>query len=136
MANWKMTTGRLAIGEFMLDVQTWLLSAVKSSGAVSPLIRATASRMPVMMPAFAARTVTSAITFHCGAPSGRGFAQAVRDQAQHVFRRADHHWNHDQGERHGAGPGGEMPDADHIGFVDEQADDDRRGGEQDVVDEA
>ena len=56
MANWKMTIGRLDTGPFMSSDQNWLLSAVKRSGAVSPLIRATASRMPVMIPAFAART--------------------------------------------------------------------------------
>ena len=55
MANWKITTGRFAIGLFMSDDQNWLLSAVKSSGAVSPLMRATASRMPVRMPVRAAR---------------------------------------------------------------------------------
>ena len=54
-ANWKITTGRLAIGAFMSVLQNWLLSAVNSSGAVSPLMRATASRMPVTMPARAAR---------------------------------------------------------------------------------
>ena len=47
MANWKITTGRLAIGWSMLLVQNWLFSAVNSSGAVSPLMRATASKMPV-----------------------------------------------------------------------------------------
>src|SRR5664280_2754315 len=54
-ANWKMTTGRLATGAFMLVLQNWLLSAVNNSGAVSPLIRATASSTPVIMPARAAR---------------------------------------------------------------------------------
>ncbi len=69
MANWKMTTGRLAIGAFMSALQNWLLSAVNSSGAVSPDIRATASRMPVMTPLRTARSVTFRITFHIGAPS-------------------------------------------------------------------
>ena len=55
MANWKMTTGRFAIGLFMSDDQNWLFNAVKSSGAVSPDTRAMASRMPVRMPARAAR---------------------------------------------------------------------------------
>ena len=50
-----MTTGRLGIGAFMLVLQNWLLSAVNRSGAVSPLMRAMASRMPVTMPARAAR---------------------------------------------------------------------------------
>jgi hypothetical protein len=50
-----MTTGRLAIGAFKFQLKNWLLSAVNRSGAVSPVMRATASRMPVMMPARAAR---------------------------------------------------------------------------------
>ena len=50
-----MTTGRLATGAFILLLQNWLLSAVNSSGAVSPLMRATASSTPVTMPALAAR---------------------------------------------------------------------------------
>src|SRR4029077_17016480 len=53
-ANWKITTGRFAIGALRLVLQNWLLSAVKSSGAVSPLIRATASSSPVRMPLRAA----------------------------------------------------------------------------------
>ena len=50
-----MTTGRLAIGALRSVLQNWLLSAVNSSGAVSPLMRATASSTPVIMPARAAR---------------------------------------------------------------------------------
>jgi hypothetical protein len=45
----------LASGAFMLADQNWLLSAVNSSGAVSPLMRATASSTPVTMPVRAAR---------------------------------------------------------------------------------
>ena len=58
MANWKITTGRLAIGAFMSVLKNWLFSAVNSSGAVSPLTRAMASRMPVTTPALTARSVT------------------------------------------------------------------------------
>src|SRR4029079_8259128 len=54
-ANWKITTGRFDIGAFRLVLQNWLLSAVNSKGAVSPLMRAIASRTPVSMPACAAR---------------------------------------------------------------------------------
>ena len=53
-ANWKITTGRLAIGALRSVLQNWLLSAVNSSGAVSPLMRATASSRPVSMPLRAA----------------------------------------------------------------------------------
>src|SRR3546814_7022879 len=39
IAYWKITTGTLAIGAMTSVVQYWLLSAVNSSGAVSPEIR-------------------------------------------------------------------------------------------------
>ena len=43
----------------------------------------------------------------------------------------------DHGQRHGAGPAGEVAHAARtMSFVDEQADDDRGRAEQDVVDEA
>ena len=42
MANWKITTGRFAIGRSRSTDQNWLFSAVNSSGAVSPLTRAMA----------------------------------------------------------------------------------------------
>src|SRR6266700_1445900 len=58
MANWKMTTGRFDIGALRLVVQNWLFSDVNSNGAVSPEIRATASRIPVMTPARTERSVT------------------------------------------------------------------------------
>src|SRR5258706_486417 len=57
------------MGWFMSRDQNWLLRTVNRSGAVSPLIRPTASRIPVMIPAFAARTGTKVITFHLGAPT-------------------------------------------------------------------
>ena len=50
IANLKIVTGRLAIGCIMSVLQNWLESAVNSSGAVSPAIRAIASRIPVMIP--------------------------------------------------------------------------------------
>ncbi len=55
MANWKITTGRLAMGCIRSVLQNWLLRAVNSSGAVSPAIRAMASSTPVRMPDRAAR---------------------------------------------------------------------------------
>ena len=50
-------------------LQNWLFSAVNSSGAVSPEMRAIASSTPVTMPARAARQVTARMTELCGAPS-------------------------------------------------------------------
>ena len=49
-----MMIGRDAIGALKLVERNWLLSAVKSSGAVSPLMRAMASNRPVTMPLRAA----------------------------------------------------------------------------------
>ena len=69
IANLKIVTGRLAIGWLMSLVQNWFESAVKSSGAVSPAMRANASRMPVITPARAARSVTVRTTRHFGVPS-------------------------------------------------------------------
>ena len=43
------------IGPLRSRLQNWLLSPVKRSGAVSPLMRAIASSTPVTMPALAAR---------------------------------------------------------------------------------
>jgi len=63
-----MVTGRLAIGPDRLDAQNWLLSAVKSKGAVSPEMRATANKTPVTTPARAARKVMLVMTFHLGVP--------------------------------------------------------------------
>ncbi|MNT78137.1 hypothetical protein D3C72_2173450 [compost metagenome] len=65
----KMVTGRLAMGLLRSAFQNWLFSAVNSSGAVSPAIRATASSTPVITPARAARSVTIVMTFHLGVPS-------------------------------------------------------------------
>src|SRR5258707_206072 len=67
--------------------------------------------------------------------AGAGLAQRARHQAQHVLGGAHDHRDHDDRQRHRAGPGGEMTHLDHHRLVDEQADDDRRGAEQDVVDE-
>src|SRR5690606_8656000 len=54
-AYWYITTGTLAIGCSTLEFQYWLPKAVNSSGAVSPEMRASDSRMPVTMPAEALR---------------------------------------------------------------------------------
>ncbi len=69
IANLKIVTGRLAIGWLRSLVQNWFDSAVNSSGAVSPAMRAKASRMPVITPARAALSVIVMITRHFGVPS-------------------------------------------------------------------
>ena len=65
----KIVTGKLAIGWLRSEVQNWLFSAVNSKGAVSPAMRATASKIPVTTPERAALSVMLVITFHLGAPS-------------------------------------------------------------------
>ena len=57
--------------------QYWLPNAVNSSGAVSPLMRARASRMPVTMPAEALRYSTCTMTFQCGTPSDSAASRIV-----------------------------------------------------------
>src|SRR3546814_19281783 len=49
-ANWYINTGTLAIGPVTSALQYWLPTAVNSSGAVSPAIRASDRKMPVAMP--------------------------------------------------------------------------------------
>src|ERR1700722_11190477 len=49
-----MTTGRFAMGAFISLLQNWLLSAVNSSGAAAPLMRATANKSAVTVPLRAA----------------------------------------------------------------------------------
>jgi len=63
-----MTTGRFAMGAFKLLLQNWLLSAVNSKGAVSPLMRATASNSPVTMPLRAAGYRILTVVRHGYAP--------------------------------------------------------------------
>src|SRR5664279_1602367 len=72
-----MTTGRLATGAFISRLQNWLLSAVNNSGAVSPLMRATASSTPVIMPARAARYATLVIITARGRPIDAAASRSV-----------------------------------------------------------
>ena len=51
IANLNIVTGRFAIGALTSRLQNWLDKAVNRSGAVSPAMRATASKTPVTMPA-------------------------------------------------------------------------------------
>ena len=85
MAKLKITTGRLAMGRDISKLVNWLLSAVNKSGAVSPLTRATASKMPVTMPLRAARTTTAVDTFHCGAPKATAASRNVDGTSCNMF---------------------------------------------------
>ncbi len=50
---------------------------MNSNGAVSPLMRASASSTPVTMPGRAARYSTCTLTFHCGTPSDSAASRMV-----------------------------------------------------------
>ena len=63
------------MASFRFQFHPLLPSAVNSSGAVSPDMRATASSTPVMMPARAAFQVTDLMTKFCGAPSALAFGR-------------------------------------------------------------
>ena len=65
-----------------------------------------------------------------------GLAQLHRHQPEHVLGGAQHHRDDDDGKRQATGNAREVARRAHHQLVDEQADDDRRGAEQDVVDEA
>ena len=133
-----MTTGRLAIGALRLVLQNWLLSAVNSSGAVSPLMRAIGQQDAGDHAGLggAVGDLRMIISAARQADRGRRLAQRVGHQQQHVLGGAHDHRNDDHGQRHRAGPAGEMAHRLDHDLVDEQADDDRRRAEQDVVDEA
>jgi hypothetical protein len=61
----------------MSAVKNWLFSAVNSSGAVSPEMRATASSTPVTTPALTARRRTVIATFQRGAPSEKAASRRL-----------------------------------------------------------
>ncbi len=61
----------------MSAVKNWLLSAVNSSGAVSPIIRAIDSSTPVTTPPLTARKVTARLTRQRGAPSANAASRRL-----------------------------------------------------------
>ena len=72
-----------------------------------------------------------------GRPSEAAASRSVSGtSSQHVLGGAHHDRDDDDGERHRAGPAGEVAHRRDHDLVDEQADDDRRRAQQDVVDEA
>lgn len=73
----KIVTGRFAIGWLMSAEKNWFDSAVKSSGAVSPAMRATASSTPVTIPPTDARSVIFRIIRHFGVPSANAASRSA-----------------------------------------------------------
>ena len=70
------------------------------------------------------------------AEAGGGFAQGVGHQIQHVLGGAQDHGDHQERQRDRSGPRREMAHANNHQLINEEADDDRRRAEEDVVDEA
>src|SRR6266550_3531265 len=71
----------------------------------------------------------------CVAECERRFAQGVRHQAHHLFRRAREHRDHENRERHAAGERGEVPSRPDDERPPLDPDDDRRRAVQNVGDE-
>ena len=61
----------------MSTEKNWFDSAVNSSGAVSPAIRATASSTPVMIPPTDARSVIFSTMRHFGVPSAKAASRSA-----------------------------------------------------------
>jgi hypothetical protein len=64
-------SGSAAIGWSRSKLRYWLPRAVNRRGAVSPAMRATASRAPVMMPGRVVRMTTERLVLHRGYPRAR-----------------------------------------------------------------
>src|SRR6218665_43999 len=73
------------MGAPMLVLKNWLFSAVNSIGAVSPLMRATASSRPVITPLRAARSVTMVETFQRRAPSAKAASRRLPGTRRSMF---------------------------------------------------
>ena len=105
IANWKITTGRLAIGALRSVLQNWLFSAVNSSGAVSPEMRASASNTGHnTAPHRSQRSPSTPPALRCAQPPGHRLAQTVRHQLQHILGLPHNHRHRDDGQRDSTGP--------------------------------
>ena len=135
----KITTGRLAIGWRQVAVlKNWLLSAVNSSGAVSPLIRAKASRRagedaaarPSARGSCGSRVQSGAPSATPASRRGVGCSCSTSSVVRVITGTAS-----SASATAPAKP--EKPwNGAHQQLVDEQADQDRRRREQHVVEEA
>ena len=98
---------------------------VKSSGAVSPAARATASSAPLTMPPMRGRQHHGQRHAGLGGPEGVArLPQRVRHQPQHLVAGADHDRQHQAGQGEGAGQAREA-EVQHPDREDEQAHHDR-----------
>ena len=73
------------MGAPMLVLKNWLFNAVNNNGAVSPLIRATASNKPVITPLLAARKVMKVDTFQRGAPKPKAASRKLPGTKRNMF---------------------------------------------------
>ena len=131
-----MSSGRACIGSFMLRVKKLLPSAVKSRGAVSPIARESASRMPVKIPDSAVGMNTERKERQRVKPKRpSSLGDRPRRQPQDLHRRDDDQRQHDDGQGDRAREAREMALRDHDQRVDEDADHDRGEGRQHVDEE-
>src|SRR5215472_17226429 len=128
-AFWKISNGRAVLAPW----NTFRFAAVRpppmvnSSGAVSPAIRAAASRAPLVMPQGCGQHHGHRDAGLARAESVAGLAEGIRDELEHLLARPDDDRQHQaaQCQRTGqAGVAGEA-EVDDIDGVDEQAHDDR-----------
>ena len=126
------------MGAFRSAFQNWLFSAVKSKGAVSPLIRAM-RQQNAREDACHGRSVDDKNDHFPArrAQSRRRLPQSGPEPASSmssVVRTTTGITISDKGKR--ACPTGKMPDPGHVDGVNEKPDNDRGRAEQDVVDKA
>src|SRR5204862_1314155 len=125
------------MGAARLLLQNWLLSAVNKSGAVSPLIRATASSTPVTSPARAARYATRMIMYERGRPSAVTASRSgpgTRSSMSSVVRTTT--GTTITASAKAPADAGEMAHAHDDNLVHKQTDYDRGRAQENVVDEA
>ena len=84
IANWKITTGKFAMGDSMLVLKNWLFSAVNSKGAVSPEMRAH-SQQNTCDHATLQRKVTPVATFQRGAPKAKAASRKLPGTSRIMF---------------------------------------------------
>src|ERR1700712_2238669 len=80
-----MVTGKLATGWLISHEKNWFDSAVNNNGAVSPVMRATASNTPVTMPLTDAFNVIDVTIFHFGVQSEKAASRSAFGTSRSMF---------------------------------------------------
>ena len=109
-AKSKMIFGKFAMGCIMSVLKFRFPRAVNSKGAVSPLMRAKASRIPVSMPLPAARHKIVRVTVQTGVPSATPDSRReVGCKSKDVFGGPRDDRGGEKGQRDAAGEAGKVP---------------------------